>query len=122
MSEIEKSITNSDTASETDSETDTETFTISELHSDPISQEVLDEIKRKELITKVKVIAFDSLGKDPLTNGSKLNPYDKTKVINKMEEILTLSENDINTIFNNICTGKIFTIDRDYTEFTVYDN
>jgi hypothetical protein len=87
---------------------------------EPTSEE-LEAIKRKELITKVKIIAFDSLGKDPLTNGSRLSQKEKLKVINKMQDILLLSEECITDLFNEIVREKLFDSDRDYTEFPIYN-
>jgi hypothetical protein len=84
------------------------------------SPEVLEEIKRQEIITKVKVIAFDSIGKDPLFNGSHLYDKEKERAIEKMKELLKLSEEDIDKLFKEICNEKIFIKDRDYTTLPVY--
>ena len=88
---------------------------------DEPTPEELEATKRKELITKVKIIAFDSLGKDPLTNGSRLSQKEKLKVINKMQDILLLSEECITDLFNEIVREKLFDSDRDYTEFPIYN-
>lgn len=88
---------------------------------DEPTPEELEATKRKELITKVKIIAFDSLGKDPLTNGSRLSQKEKLKVINKMQDILLLSEECITDLFNEIVREKLFDSGRDYTEFPIYN-
>jgi len=120
ISDDETSITKSETESET-SENITGTEEEEQL-TESLSESQLLEIQRKEYITKIKVIALDSLGKDPLTNGSTLLSSEKARVISKMEEFMTLDESEITRIFNNICAEKIFSVDRDYSEFPVYNN
>jgi hypothetical protein len=127
ISEDETSITKSETESETsenitDMEETPDEETPEEQLTEPPSESQLLEIQRKEYITKIKVIALDSLGKDPLTNGSTLLSSEKARVISKMEEFMTLDESEITRIFNNICAEKIFSVDRDYSEFPVYNN
>lgn len=87
-----------------------------------LTEAQIAELYRREYITKVKIIAFDSLGKDPLTNGSLLISSEKAKVINKMEEIMMLDESEITNIFNTICSEKIFSANSDYTIYPTYNN
>jgi len=93
---------------------------------DPTIRELTEEEKfeifKKELITKVKIIALDKIGKDPLTNGSNLKKRDKDKVIKHMEDILKLPLDDIDLLFKDICIEKIFDDDKDYTNFPCYSN
>ena len=124
-SDDETSITKSETESETSENiigTEEEEEVLTEPPSEQLTESQLLELQRKEYITKIKVIALDSLGKDPLTNGSRLISSEKARVISKMEEFMTLDESEITRIFNNICAEKIFSVDRDYSEFPVYNN
>lgn len=82
-----------------------------------------EEVKvddRRAYITKVKIIAFGRLNIYPLTNGSFLSSKDKKKVISMMEEVMKLSDEDINKEFGEVCNDEIFTPKSDYSQFPTY--
>ena len=82
-----------------------------------------EEVKvdaRRSYITKVKIIAFGRLNIYPLTNGSFLSSKDKRKVISMMEEVMKLSDDEINKEFGEICNDEIFTPKSDYSKFPTY--
>ena len=76
---------------------------------------------RRAYITKVKIIAFGRLNIYPLSNGSYLSSKDKRKVIYMMEEVMKLSEEEINKEFGEVCNDEIFTQKSDYSHFPTYD-
>jgi hypothetical protein len=80
-----------------------------------------DEIKRqKDYINKVKVIALDIMGKHPLTNPSFMSIIKKNELIAIMREVMTRSEEDITTVFNNICLEKVLNPTADYTSYRIH--
>lgn len=83
-------------------------------------QDYTDENYKKDLLTKVKVIALQECGFFPLINPSTLDDYDKDRVKEKMEEILELgfSEIDITEKFEKICIKRIFS-NKDYYQYWV---
>jgi len=82
-----------------------------------------EKVNRKRYITKVKIIALNSLGKHPLDNPSTFSRKEKTKVMDKMQEILnTYTEEDVTGEFYTICEEKIFNEKSDYSSYPVYDS
>ena len=76
---------------------------------------------KREYITKVKIIALDKIGKFPLDNPTYFHTREKKKLIQQMEEIMKMSEEEINTLFNTICTEVLFCPESDYTKFPTYN-
>ena len=87
-----------------------------------LTQNEIDYNFKRELITKVKVIALDKMDKHPLQNPSLFSRRDKSKLIEKMEEILKLPHDEINNIFNKVCCEVLFSEESDITKFPVYKN
>ena len=83
-------------------------------------EKVINE--RRNYITKVKVIALDSLGYAPLTNPSTLRQKEKNRIMDSMRLVMdTLSEEELTRKFNDICDDKIFDPKCDYSNYPVYD-
>lgn len=83
-------------------------------------EKVINE--RRDYITKVKVIALDSLGYAPLTNPSTLRQKEKNRIMDSMRLVMdTLSEEELTRKFNDICDDKIFDPKCDYSNYPVYD-
>jgi hypothetical protein len=78
-------------------------------------------VKRKDHITRVKVISLSRMGKHPLANGSLLSATDKRKLIETMEKVLLLTDGQIEREFNDVCIEKIFDSKCDYSTYPVYD-
>lgn len=85
-----------------------------------LSEKQSEYIKRKEYITKIKVIALDSIGKSPIYNASYLSHRDKQKLIKQMDETMKLSDQEITNKFNEICNDKLFNIGLDVSSYPVY--
>jgi hypothetical protein len=75
---------------------------------------------KREIITKVKVIALDKMDKHPLQNPSLFSRRDKSKLIEHMEEVLKLPHEELNNKFNRICNEVLFAPEVDLTKFSVY--
>jgi len=75
---------------------------------------------KREIITKVKVIALDKMNKHPLQNPSLFSRRDKSKLIELMEEVLKLPHEELNNKFNKICNEVLFSPEADITNFPVY--
>lgn len=86
-----------------------------------MSEEEIHQMKRKEYITKVKVIALHKMGKHPLANPSTFNKKDKDIVIKKMEEVMSEDIDVVDFLFNQICTDELFNESADYTTYPVYN-
>jgi hypothetical protein len=77
--------------------------------------------KSRDYITRVKVLALDSIGKHPLANTYYFSRKEKQTLISTMEDIMKKSEDDIIYSFNTLCNDKLFTSDSDYSTFPVYN-
>jgi hypothetical protein len=86
-----------------------------------LTEEEKEKIKRKEYITRVKVISLSRMGKHPLANGSLLSQTDKKKLIETMEKVLLLTDGQIEREFNDVCIEKIFDPKCDYSTYPIYD-
>ena len=75
---------------------------------------------KREIITKVKVIALDKMDKHPLQNPSFFSRRDKSKLIEIMEEVLKLPHEELNKKFNKICNEVLFSQEADISKFPVY--
>lgn len=87
-----------------------------------LTQNEIDYNFKRELITKVKVIALDKMDKHPLQNPSLFSRREKGKLIEQMEEVLKLPHEEINNIFNKVCNEVLFSQESDITKFPVYKN
>jgi hypothetical protein len=77
--------------------------------------------KSRDYITRVKVLALDSIGKHPLANTYYFSKKEKQTLISTMEDIMKKSDDDIIYSFNTLCNDKLFTSDSDYSTFPVYN-
>ena len=77
--------------------------------------------KSRDYITRVKVLALDSIGKHPLANTYYFSRKEKQTLISTMEDIMKKSDDDIIYSFNTLCNDKLFTNDSDYSTFPVYN-
>jgi len=87
----------------------------------PLSKADIEYLSRREYITKVKVIGLHRMGKHPLYNGSLLKPREKEKLKTSMEKIMTLTDDQIQREFNDICIDNLFDNTTDYSTYPVYD-
>ncbi len=88
-----------------------------------LSEDEKIKVKKKELITKVKVIALDSFDKHPLANPSFFSMREKSKLMSKMQEILDKStEDEICEQFNKVCTEVLFVPGANVENYTIYSN
>lgn len=85
-----------------------------------LTQEQEEKLKRKEYITKVKVISLDKMGKHPLMNPSYFSLREKNQLIKIMEETMKQSDEAINILFNDVCSDRIFHPTADYSTYPVY--
>jgi len=76
--------------------------------------------KRREYITKVKCIALNKIGKHPLLNPSTFRQKEKKQLIKAMEEVMTLTEEEITKQFNEVCADEIFCEGIDYSLYPIY--
>jgi len=87
-----------------------------------LSEEQQAYIKKRNYITKVKVIANNMLGKPPIANPSFYNKKDKAKMIEYMDYVINnYNEDDLTKEFNEICSDKLFDEDTDYSTLPVYN-
>jgi len=77
--------------------------------------------KSRDYITRVKVLALDSIGKHPLANTYYFSRKEKQTLISTMEDIMKKSDDDIIYSFNTLCNDKLFTSNSDYSTFPVYN-
>jgi hypothetical protein len=87
-----------------------------------LSEDQQAYIKKRNYMTKVKVIANNMLGKPPIANPSFYNKKDKAKMIEYMDYVINnYTEDDLTKEFNEICTDKLFDEDTDYSTLPVYN-
>ncbi len=87
-----------------------------------LSEEQQAYVKKRNYITKVKVIANNMLGKPPIANPSFYNKKDKAKMIEYMDYVINnYNEDDLTKEFNEICSDKLFDEDTDYSTLPVYN-
>jgi hypothetical protein len=87
-----------------------------------LSEEEQQKQKRRDYITKIKVIGLNMMEKHPLTNPSYFSHVDKQRLINHMENLLKEDDDVIDILFNQVCTEKIFYSNADYSTYPVYKN
>lgn len=88
-----------------------------------LTNEQQEHIKRRDYITKVKVIANNMLGKPPIANPSFFSKKDKALMIQYMEYVISnYNEDDLTKEFNEICTDKLFVEGMDYSILPIYNH
>ena len=95
-----------------------------ELKNNPkeLTDEQKEKNRKRDYITKVKVIANNMLGKPPTSNPSFYNKKDKAKMIEYMQYIIgNYTEDDLNKEFNEVCNDKLFVDGFDYSCLPIYD-
>jgi len=85
-----------------------------------LSDERREKIRRKEYITRVKVIALHNMGRHPLYNASYLSNRDKQTLIKHMEDVMNIDDAEILNKFNNICNDVLFNTGADISSYPVY--
>ncbi len=87
-----------------------------------LTDEQLEKIRRKDYITRVKVVSLHNIGKHPLFNASYLSQRDKRTLIKQMEEVMKLSDDEIIYKFNEVCNDELFNIGADVSTYPVYNH
>jgi len=81
--------------------------------------------ERKGTIIRIKAIAFDRMGKHPLTDVSDLSEREKKRFMSFIDELIKKAEVDPESIiqeFNEICSDTIFHPKNvDYSSLPVYN-
>jgi hypothetical protein len=70
--------------------------------------------ERIEYCIKVKVIAMNRIGKNPLLQYESLNMDDKERLINVVIKLRKLPDHEINFEFNNISMHTVYNNEFDY--------
>ena len=87
-----------------------------------LTDEQKEYIRKRDYITKVKVIANNMLDKHPTANPSFYNKKDKAKMIEYMQYVIgNYSDDGLTREFNEICNDKLFIDGFDYSCLPVYD-
>ena len=86
-----------------------------------LSDEQREKIRRRDYITRVKVVSLHNIGKHPLFNASYLSQRDKRTLIKQMEEVMKLSDDEIIYKFNEVCNDELFNIGSDVSTYPVYN-
>jgi hypothetical protein len=82
------------------------------------TQEQLNSLKEKAL--KVKVIALSQMEKSPITNTSFLTKKDKRILMEKMTELFTKPDEEINEKFKTVVNEEVLDNGRDVSNYPVY--
>ena len=86
-----------------------------------LTDEEIKEREKREYIQRVKVVALHMCNKPILSNPSFFKEVEKNKIIKAMQSIIdNMTNEDIITRFNEICSEEIFTGEGDrYETFPV---
>lgn len=78
---------------------------------------------RKIRVTKLKVIVFDEIGKEPLSDYRDLRERDKKRFLTLLTKYDNeMSDEDIDKLFNEICIDTIFDYKKvDYSSLPIYN-
>jgi len=76
--------------------------------------------RRREIVTRWKIVALDRIGKHPLTDPKYLSQREKTKLIHIMTSLQDIPEEEVIKEFNEICNDILFTGKSDPSTFPVY--
>lgn len=85
-----------------------------------LTEEEQLKLKKKEYITKIKVVALDKMGKHPLMNPSYFKKKEKEELMSIMHVLLQQDEENITLLFNEICNERLFDANSDYSTFPIY--
>lgn len=85
-----------------------------------LSEEEQLKQKRRDYITKIKVIGLNMMDKHPLMNPSYFSHRDKQRLINHMENLMKEDDDVIDILFNQVCIEKLFYNNADYSTYPVY--
>jgi|688.fasta_scaffold837505_2 hypothetical protein len=77
--------------------------------------------RKRDYITKIKVIGLNMMEKHPLMNPSYFSHVDKQRLINHMENLMKEDDDVIDILFNQVCTEKLFYNSADYSTYPVYN-
>lgn len=79
--------------------------------------------EKKEFVDRIKVIAYDKMGKHPLTNYIDLSDREKKAFIKNMNDIQEkYNKEEIIALFNEICNETIFaSSSTDYSNYPIYN-
>lgn len=94
-----------------------------ELASKPkeLTDEEKEFIRKRDYITKVKVIANNMLGKHPIANPSFYTKKEKQRMFELMDYVIgNYNDDDLTKEFNEICNDKLFVDGFDYSTLPVY--
>jgi len=83
----------------------------------PTEAEQLQAFKNRA--KQAKVVALELLGYYPLLNPSTLSKRDKQKVLKKMEEVFSWSDEELTAEFNDIVLDKILNDRADYSSLPI---
>jgi len=75
---------------------------------------------RREIVTRLKIVALDRIGKHPLTDPKYLSQREKTKLIHIMTSLQDVPEEEVIKEFNEICNDTLFSGKADPATFPVY--
>jgi len=92
-----------------------------ERQSKELSEEELLKKHRREMLQRIRCIALDAMGKNILSDPKNLQSREKREFVKRVEELYILSEDEIKTMFGNICHDTIFESGVDCSKFAVYD-
>jgi hypothetical protein len=82
------------------------------------TEEQLIALKNKA--TKVKVIALSQMEKQPISNPTFFSKKDKRILIEKMTELFSKADEEINEKFNQIVNEEVLDNKRDVSAYPVY--
>jgi hypothetical protein len=85
----------------------------------PESSELL--AKTREKILKCKCIGLEEMGLPFDTNPRYMGKMDKDKLIKKVEELMTKTDEEVQSEFNRYACDKWLVSGKDYTSYPVYD-
>jgi len=80
------------------------------------------EQHRRDVITKIKIIALYNMNENVLCDPSTFRREKKRQLIDEMQKVLDLYNDDkdkVIDLFNHICNEKIFD-NQDYTSYPIY--
>ena len=95
-----------------------------ELANNPreLTDEEKEFIRKRDYITKVKVIANNMLDKHPTANPSFYTKKEKQRMVELMEYVIgNYNDDDLTKEFNEICNDKLFVDGFDYSTLPVYN-
>ena len=81
----------------------------------------LDLPKMRMKLLKCKIIVITEMGKDPLLNVKYFSKSEKEKLLSRIHEIFdTMTDDKIDTQFNDICNEKLFNNTSDISKYPYF--